>query len=102
VKVVGYARISIDSERGGSLSAQRAAIEAEVLRRDWQLLEVVEDAGVSGRTFSRPGLDRALSLCRSGEADGVVTAKLDRLSRSVVHFGRLLEEAKRGGFNIIR
>jgi DNA invertase Pin-like site-specific DNA recombinase len=34
-------------------------------------------------------------------ADAVVVAKLDRLSRSVVDAGRLLEEARKGGFNIV-
>jgi DNA invertase Pin-like site-specific DNA recombinase len=101
VKAVGYARISIDQERGASLAAQRVAIEAEVARRSWQLVGVIEDAGISGRTLARPGLDRVLSLCRSGDANAVVTAKLDRISRSVVDFGHLLEEAKRGGWNIV-
>ena len=36
-----------------------------------------------------------------GEADAVVVAKLDRLSRSVVDAGRLLEEARKRGFNIV-
>ena len=65
MKAVGYARISIEQERGASLAAQRAAIEADVARRSWQLVEVIEDAGVSGRTLARPGLDRVLGLCRS-------------------------------------
>lgn len=36
---------------------------------------------------------------RSGAINGVVTARLDRLTRSVVDFGQLLEEAKRDGWN---
>lgn len=50
----------------------------------------------------RLGLPRPqLSTLRRGEADAVVVAKLDRLSRSVVDAGRLLEEARQGGFNIV-
>jgi DNA invertase Pin-like site-specific DNA recombinase len=43
--------------------------------------------------MKRPGLQAALTACRSGEVGGIVVAKLDRLSRSVIHFGHLLEEA---------
>ena len=54
-----------------------------------------------GSVRNRSGLQRALEACRSGEADGIVAAKLDRLSRSVIDFGRLLEDAKRRGFNVV-
>jgi len=46
-------------------------------------------------------LQRALDSCRTKEASGVVVAKLDRLSRSLVDFAELLEEARRVGFNIV-
>jgi DNA invertase Pin-like site-specific DNA recombinase len=48
----------------------------------------------------RPGLQAALESCRSGEASGLVVAKLDRLSRSIIDFATLLEEARRLGFNV--
>ena len=40
-----------------------------------------------------------LAALRRGEVDAVVVAKLDRLSRSVVDPGRLLEEARKRGFS---
>ena len=46
-------------------------------------------------------LGEVLASLRRGEADAVVVAKLDRLSRSVVDAGRLLEEARKRGFNIV-
>ena len=56
----------------------------------------------SGRSVrNRPGLQRALDACRSGEADGIIAAKVDRLSQSIVDFGSLLEEARKGGFNLV-
>ena len=51
--------------------------------------------------MKRPGLEAALGACRSGGIGGIVVAKLDRLSRSVVDFGRTLAEANKGGWNIV-
>jgi DNA invertase Pin-like site-specific DNA recombinase len=42
-----------------------------------------------------------LRACRAGEAAGIVTAKLDRLSRSVIDFAKLLAEARKRGFKIV-
>jgi DNA invertase Pin-like site-specific DNA recombinase len=100
--VVGYARVSTDEQgtRGISLKAQRQAIEAECQRRGWQLVRIEEDV-LSGKTAHRPGLQSALDACRSGEARGVVVAKLDRLSRSIVDFGNVLAEARKKNFNVV-
>jgi DNA invertase Pin-like site-specific DNA recombinase len=72
-----------------------------VLRRGWRLVRIEEDIE-SGRSMrNRPGLCRALDACRSGAVSGVVAAKLDRLSRSIVDFGGLLDEARKRGFNVV-
>ncbi len=101
-RVIGYVRVSTEEQgsSGAGLDAQRAAIRAECERRGWALVRVEEDV-LSARTMNRPGLRSALESCRSGEVDGVVVAKLDRLSRSIVDFGNLLEEARRRGFNVV-
>jgi DNA invertase Pin-like site-specific DNA recombinase len=99
--VVGYSRVSTfeQGDTGLGLQAQRAVIESECLRRGWQLARIDEDI-LSGKTMKRPGLQAALASCRSGEAAGLVVAKLDRLSRSVVDFAKVLEEARQRGFNL--
>jgi DNA invertase Pin-like site-specific DNA recombinase len=101
-RVIGYIRVSTTDQgtNGAGLDAQRAAIEAECDRRAWQLIRIEEDV-LSGRTLRRPGLQRGLEACRSAEADGVVVAKLDRLSRSLVDFAGLLAEAQAGGWNLV-
>ena len=101
-KVIGYARVSTEEQGSGGvgLDAQRRAIRAECERRGWHLLRVEQDA-LSGRTMRRPGLQAALESCRSGETAGIVVAKLDRLSRSIVDFAGLLEEARDRGFNVV-
>ncbi|HWC35938.1 MAG TPA: recombinase family protein [Mycobacteriales bacterium] len=95
-RVIGYVRVSTSEQadsRGG-LDAQREAVERECQHRGWQLVEIVEDAGYSGRNTKRPGLVRVLAMLKAGDVEGLVVAKLDRLSRSVVDFGGLLEASR--------
>jgi DNA invertase Pin-like site-specific DNA recombinase len=101
-KVIGYVRVSTDKqgERGVGMEAQEQAISAECERRGWELLRIERDV-LSGKTTKRPGLELALKAVRSSEASGIVVAKLDRLSRSVIDAARLLEEARADCWNIV-
>lgn len=101
-RVVGYIRVSTEEQgqRGAGLEAQRRAIRAECERRGWQLVRIEQDV-LSGRSMNRPGLLSALEACRSGGVSGIVVAKLDRLSRSLVDFAGLLAEAQAKGFNVV-
>ncbi|MCW2984307.1 MAG: Resolvase domain protein [Conexibacter sp.] len=91
-KIIGLIRVSTADQgrTGNGLEAQRAAIAAECDRKGWLLVDVIEEAAVSGRSSDRPGLTEALERIGGGEAGGLIVAKLDRLSRSVVDFGRIL------------
>src|SRR5437764_15262805 len=91
--VLGYVRVSTTEQAGNGygLDAQEIAIRDECARRGWQLLEVVRDEGASAKSLDRPGLRSALERIAAGEAVGLIASKLDRLSRSVVDFGVLLE-----------
>src|SRR5262245_9845331 len=93
MRVIGYIRVSTEEQAtaGVSLSAQAEKVRAYCALYDLTLLEVVEDAGASAKTLERPGLQRALSALRRGEADGVVVAKLDRLTRSVADMATLID-----------
>lgn len=88
-QVVGLVRTSTDDQANGC-DAQEAAVRAECERRGWVLVEVIREQGYSGRGSERPGLSRALTMIANGEASGLIVAKLDRLSRSVVDFGHIL------------
>ena len=55
-----------------------------------------EDAGVSGKsTAGRPGLGAAPDAVENGTADGLLVAKLDRLSRSLLDFAQLMARSQR-------
>ena len=103
-KVVGYVRVSKteQADSGAGLEAQRSAIELETERRGWQLVHVFEDAGASGKSMNgREGLTLALEAVEAGLAQGLVVAKLDRLSRSLLDFAALMERARKRGWNLI-
>lgn len=99
--MVGYARVSTEEQHaaGAGLDAQRTAIEAECERRGWLLLSIEEDV-LSGRTMNRPGLQAAITACRNGEAESLVVAKLDRLSRSIIDFAGVLSDARKRGYSV--
>lgn len=103
MKVVGYTRVSLDEqgERGTGLAAQKSAITAEVVTRGWDLIDIYVDSGYSGRDFNRPGIEEAMGLLRTGKADALLVAKLDRLSRSLLDFASLMEQARRERWGVV-
>lgn len=102
-RVIGYVRVSTigQVESGASLESQRQAITAECARRGWELVEIVEDAGVSGKKLDRQGMLRALDLLQHGKANVLMAAKLDRLSRRVKDVCALDEMGARYGFGLL-
>jgi len=103
MRTLGYARVSSDEQAksGAGLAAQHSAIAAEAVRRDWELVEVVEDAGFSARDLKRPGIRDVLERLADQEADALVVAKLDRLSRSVLDFATLMETSRKQGWGLV-
>lgn len=100
--VVGYLRVST-AEQGGSglgLIDQRSTIGSAAAQRGWQVVAWHQDV-LSGKNMRRPGLAAALADVEEGRAAALVVAKLDRVSRSVVDFGRLMERSQQGGWALI-
>ena len=84
---IGYVRVSTDKQvdHGVSLEAQVDKIEAYCEMHDLELLEILEDRGISGKSVAgRPAMKKLINLARKGAMDAVVTCKLDRMFRSVV------------------
>jgi site-specific DNA recombinase len=78
-----------------SLHAQREACEAYIRSQrheGWVLMPTAyDDGGFSGGTMERPALQRLLADIRANRVDVVVTYKVDRLTRSLADFARLIE-----------
>ena len=78
-----------------SLHAQREACEAFVKSQageGWRLLKQhYDDGGLSGGTMERPALQRLLTDIREHQVDVVVVYKVDRLTRSLADFAKMVE-----------
>jgi len=78
-----------------SLDAQREACEAFVASQKhegWVLLpDMYDDGGFSGATMDRPAFQRLLSDVSAGKIDVVVVYKVDRLTRSLSDFARIVD-----------
>jgi len=89
---------NLDSEFN-SLDAQREAAEAYIAsqrQEGWRAIpDRYDDGGYSGGTLERPALQRLLGDVEAGRIDCVVVYKLDRLSRSLLDFVRLIEVFER-------
>lgn len=98
IKCAIYTRKS--SEEGleqefNSLDAQRVAAEAYIqsqVHEGWHILpEHYDDGGYSGGNLKRPALEKLIQDIESGKIDTVVVYKVDRLSRSLHDFAKLVE-----------
>lgn len=78
-----------------SLHAQREACEAFIKSQQsegWRLLpKAYDDGGISGGTMERPALQRLLADIGEGKVDVVVVYKVDRLTRSLADFAKMVE-----------
>jgi site-specific DNA recombinase len=88
-----------------SLHAQREACEAYIASQrseGWVLVrDQYDDGGISGGTLERPGLQRLLEDIEDGLVDVVVVYKIDRLSRSLADFAKLVEVFDRNGVTFV-
>ena len=88
-----------------SLHAQREACEAYIASQrseGWVLVrDHYDDGGISGGTLERPGLQRLLDDIEDGLVDVVVVYKIDRLSRSLADFAKLVEVFDRNGVTFV-
>lgn len=88
-----------------SLDAQREAGEAFIASqqtRGWVVVEEhYDDGGFTGAHMDRPALQRLLASVDTGQVDCVVVYKVDRLSRSLLDFARLMERFERRGISFV-
>ncbi|MAF57591.1 MAG: resolvase [Ponticaulis sp.] len=88
-----------------SLDAQREACEAYIASQraeGWKLLATqYDDGGKSGGNLDRPALQRLLEDVRAGEVDLIVVYKIDRLTRSLADFARLVDDFDQSGCSFV-
>ena len=83
-----YTRVSTTDQHP---EMQEQELREYVARRNWTLLRVYTDKGVSGTAEKRPGLDALLEDCRRRKVDFVCVWKFDRFARSLKQLLNALE-----------
>ncbi|GGJ40449.1 recombinase family protein [Neoroseomonas lacus] len=103
-----YTRKSTDEgldREFNTLDAQREACEAYVASQKaegWLLVrDGYDDGGFSGGTLERPALRRLLADIEQGRVDVIVVYKIDRLSRSLMDFAKLVETMEAHGVTFV-
>lgn len=98
-KAIGYVRVSTieQATEGISLDNQKAKIRAYCEIQDLDLVEIIEDAGKSGKSLNRDGIQGLLSWVKSKGIQAIIVYKLDRLSRKVIDTLTLIESIERSG-----
>ncbi|MGB6742817.1 MAG: recombinase family protein [Terracidiphilus sp.] len=88
-----------------SLDAQREACLAYILsqrQEGWRALEAhYDDGGYSGGSMERPGLKRLLADIEAKKIDTVVVYKVDRLTRSLADFAKIVEAFDQRGISFV-
>ena len=108
VRCAVYTRKSTDEgleQAFNSLDAQREACEAYVISQrheGWECsTERYDDGGVSGGSLDRPALKRLLADIAARRIDVIVIYKIDRLTRSLSDFARIVEVLDQAGASFI-
>jgi len=89
-----YARYSTDLQRDASIADQVRICRERISREDWALAGVYDDRALSGASHLRPGFQRLLEDARKGRFDVIVSEALDRLSRDQEHVAGLLKQLR--------
>lgn len=95
-----YARLSRSTEESTSIERQVKSCRSLAESRGYTVVLVSDvDVDISGGRLSRPGLDEIRS--RWSEIDVLIFFKLDRLSRSLLDFVSILDEARENGVALV-
>lgn len=105
MRLVGVVRVSRVGGREGatfiSPDIQRDQIAVYARAHGHEIVAWQEDLDQPGSTLNRPGLQAALARVDQGQADGIIAAKLDRITRSIADLGKLLARAAADGWNLV-
>ena len=94
-------RSEAQSERRAELEAQRRALAAACTRRGWQLVEALQEAGLSATDPKRPGIQEAVRVLEHADAQALVASKQERLAQALLELVALLASAHKQGWALV-
>ncbi|MAG78539.1 hypothetical protein CL616_04200 [archaeon] len=102
-RVVGYVRVSSPGQalNGVSVDNQKQTIIDYCNKNDYELIDMIEDLGKSGRTANRIGYQTLKIMIENKAMDGVVVYSISRVGRSVVETSKFLDEMVKNDVKLI-
>jgi DNA invertase Pin-like site-specific DNA recombinase len=99
---LAYCRVSTSEQarNGASMAAQLADLQARAEREGWTFVPFT-DPGVSGRSLDRPGMRKVLAMLAAGEADVLLAASIDRISRNTHDYTGLIDLAAQQKWQLV-
>ena len=93
MKLVGYTRVStVDQADNTSLEDQKTRILSYGVAMGHEVVQCFSEVASGKQTGNRPEFQAAIALLKTGEADGLIVAKLDRLGRNVRDILQFVDE----------
>lgn len=96
-----YARYSSDLQSAASIEDQIRLCREKAAQEDWEVIEHYTDAGISGSSLVRPGIQTLIEAATQGEFDILLCEALDRLSRDLSDIALLFKKMEFAGIKII-
>ena len=92
-RAIIYARVSTEkqAEKGHSIPAQVEKCQLYCEAREWDIVAIFEETKSGAKMDNRPKLSAAMKMIKDKKADVIVIWKLDRLSRSLKDFIRIID-----------
>jgi site-specific DNA recombinase len=100
-RAVIYARYSTDQQRDASIEDQVRLCRERAAREGWEVAEVFADAGLSGASLMRPGIQQLMKDGLAGKFNVVLAEALDRLSRDQEDIAGVYKRLRFAGVSII-
>lgn len=104
-KIAIYTRKSKSTDKGESIEAQRDACLNKAKEKfpevDENSILFFTDEGFSGGNTKRPQFQQMIKLCEKKEIGVIISYKIDRLSRSINDFVRIMDDLKNYDVNFI-
>lgn len=105
VRAAVYSRKSKITGMGESIASQRQMCKGYIAafygQKAADNISFYEDEGFSGKNLNRPAFKRLIEDTKSGKIDVVVVYRLDRISRSIGDFSRLIEDLTAAGIGFV-
>ncbi len=96
-----YARYSSDLQSDASIEDQIRLCSEKAKAEGWDIVEVYSDAGISGASLMRPGIQSLIQASMNGAYDIVLCEALDRLSRALPDISGLYQRMNFAGCKIV-